>query len=69
MIALIVTCLVAVALVGLLAGILGGHLLLLPADRRRLEEMTRAMAAELRIEQASRATLQAMREAARREMR
>lgn len=63
---LIVSTLIAVLIIGLLAGVVGGHILLLPSDRRRLEIMSRAMFAEQRVEDMTRSTLQAMRDAARR---
>ena len=51
---------------GLWLGFIGGRLLLLPADRHRLDRLARQLMAEQQIDNATRATLQAMRDAAKR---
>lgn len=52
---------------GLWLGTLSSHLLLLPADRRRLEVLARQLMAEQQIDNVTRAALQAMREASKRQ--
>ena len=51
---------------GLWLGTISSHLLLLPADRRRLELLTRQLMAEQQIDNVTRAALQAMRDASKR---
>lgn len=64
----LVICVVLAGLViGLLVGVLCGHVLLLPSDRRRLEVMSQAMVAEQRVDDMTRSTIQAMRDATRRQ--
>ena len=64
---LMVGIVIAMLIIGLLVGVLGGHILLLPSDRRRLEIMSKAMVAEQHVEDMTRSTIQAMRDATRRQ--
>lgn len=67
MLALVVVAVaVACVVVGLLLGLIGSHLLLLPAARRRLEVLAQQLVAEQQIDNATRTTLQAMRDAVHR---
>lgn len=69
MIGLIVVIGLVVLLVGLLAGIVAGHFLILPADRRRLEVMTDQLIFEIRQDAATRSTIAEMRRVAREQNR
>ncbi len=57
--------LIGLLVIGLLVGVLAGHFVLTPADRRRLDAMTDRMLAELHIAAATQATLAEMRKAVR----
>lgn len=64
---LVTGAVLAVLIIGVLVGVVAGHIVTLPADRRRLELMTQQMLAELRVEHVTRSTIQAMRDATRRQ--